>query len=101
MAEFLIPLSSGAQSFTIALGKVQYKLTLIYRDAEDGGWFLDIERQDTNDGLFGIPLVLGADLLEQHAYKRFGHLRCELDGQSKRNPTYEDMGSVLSLMWSE
>ena len=101
MTDYLIPLTSGSQSFSISLGKAQYKLTIVYRDADSGGWFLDIERQDTNDGLFGIPLVLGVDLLEQHAYKRFGHLRCELDGQSERNPTYEDMGSVLSLIWSE
>ena len=101
MTMYQIPLTSGAQSFTINLGDVQYKMTLIYRDAYGGGWFLDMERTDETDAIFGIPLVLGVDLLAQHSYKNFGHLYVEMDGGIKRRPTYEEIGTTVILKWTD
>lgn len=96
-----IPLNAGAQSFSISLGGFQYEMTLIYREADGGGWFLDMVRADGSGAVYGIPLVLDVDLLAQHAHKHFGHLYASLDGGADRTPTWEDMGSKLSLQWEE
>ena len=101
MSEFAIPLGRGAQTFTIGLGDVPVRMSLTYRDADGGGWVLDIERSDGSDAIYGIPLVLGVDLLAQHAHKRLGHLRCVLDGNAERVPTFDDVGSGLTLIWSQ
>ena len=57
MAMWQIPLTEGAQRFSVSLGNNVFKLTLIYRDAPQGGWFLDMELADGSDAIFGIPLV--------------------------------------------
>lgn len=96
-----IPLDAGAQSFTISLGGVQYRYRLIYRVADGGGWFLDIERVDGTDAILGIPLLLNVDLLEQYQHKGFGHLWATRDRGIGEHPTYDDMGNGISLFWSE
>lgn len=103
MSIYQIPLSTGAQSFSIRLGEYNYRMTLIYRDADCGGWFLDMVRTDGSDALQGLPLVTGVNLLAQFGYKRMGGaLWCELPKQVKNyEPTYADMGQTLSLFWSD
>lgn len=98
---YRIPLSEGAQRFSIGLGDFQYQLSLIYREAVGGGWFLDLVRADGTDAIYGLPLVTGVDLLAQHQYKGFGHLYVELEGGSPRTPTYDDMGKTISLYWED
>lgn len=100
MTMYKIPLTTGAQSFSINLGDVQYRMKLIYRSSEGGGWFLDMERADETDAIYGIPLVLGVDLLKQHAHKSFGHLYVNMDGGAKHQPTYEEMGNTVILTWT-
>lgn len=100
MTEYRLPLTAGAQYFTINLDDVQYRMTLIYRDAEGGGWFLDMVRSDGTDAIYGIPLILDTDILAQHHYKHFGHLRIEMEGGLCRRPTYKDMGSTVNLIWT-
>lgn len=100
MATYEIPLDPGAQSFSVNLGGVQYKFRLIYRNAVGGGWFLDMEKADGTDGILGIPLLVGIDLLAQHAHKGFGHLMATMESGKSGHPTYEDMGSALHLFWS-
>lgn len=94
-----IPLTTGAQEFSVSLGDYQYTMTLIYREADGGGWFLDMVRADGSGAVYGIPIVIGPDLLAQHQYKGFGHLYASIDGGAERIPTWDDMGSVLSLQW--
>ena len=101
MTTLQIPLSVGAQTFSIVLGGVQYQMTLIYRKAAGGGWFLDMARADGTDAVKGIPLVVGPDLLAQHKHKHFGALRCSLPGGVERSPNYEDVGAQLTLLWSD
>lgn len=95
-----IPLNTGAQSFTVNLGGTQFKMRLIYRNAVGGGWFLDMEKVDKTDAIYGIPLLIGIDLLEQYQHKGFGHLMATLESGQGGNPTYEDMGTALHLFWS-
>lgn len=101
---YQIPLSTGAQSFSAKLGDQTYLITLIYREADGGGWFLDVERSD-GEALLGAPLVTNVNLLGQFAYKRMGAaLWCELSSRPRQlpyEPTYGDMGRNLTLYWSE
>lgn len=94
-----IPLTEGPQEFSVSLGGAQYTMTIVFREADGGGWFLDMVRADGSGAVRGIPLVVGSDLLAQHQYKHFGHLYAVLDGGAVRVPTWEDMGSVISLQW--
>lgn len=96
-----IPLSSGAQFFNIALGHSYYTLKLAYRDAVNGGWFLDIQTLDGESLIEGIPLVCGVDLLAQHQYLGLGHLYAMVGGLYTETPTYADMGSNLQLYWED
>lgn len=101
MAQFFeIPLSTGAQSFSINLGGNQYEMRLIYRNAVGGGWFLDMRRADGSDAVLGVPLVTETDLLGQVEHKGFGHLLARLDSGAGGKPTYADMGTSLHLYWS-
>lgn len=99
--KYRIPLTAGAQSFSVNLGGVQYRMTLVYRTAVGGGWFLDIVKNDETDSIYGLPLVLGVDLLAQHQYKNFGHIFVEMEGGRTDRPTFEDMGQYVNLLWSD
>lgn len=95
-----IPLTTGAQSFSISLGGTQYQMSLIYRSADGGGWFLDMAR-GKSDAIYGIPFVIGEDLLAQHQYKGFGHLLVQLESGETGRPSYDDMGVGVHLYWSD
>ncbi|AMM17512.1 hypothetical protein AX768_25265 [Burkholderia sp. PAMC 28687] len=98
MATFEIPLSGVPESFLIALSGVQYKLTLQWRDAPQGGWVLDIADSLANKIVSGIPLTTGADLLEQYAYLGIGgELWVQTDGDPAEVPTFENLGSTSHL----
>lgn len=68
MSSFQIPLSGSPETFAIALNGTTYRLTVDYRAASEGGWFLDIADSNGNPIVSGIPLVTGADLLAQYRY---------------------------------
>jgi hypothetical protein len=73
MAKFFkIPLTPVPQIFTIQLSGIDYRIRLSYQNTDAGGWVMDI--LDINDKpiVNGIPLVTGADLLEQYKYLGFG-----------------------------
>lgn len=98
MAIFEIPLSNASQTFQITLGGVQYQMTLIWRAAPQGGWVLDIADVQGNGIVSGIPLITGADLLEQYAYLGIGgELWVQTDGDAAAVPTYDNIGSTSHL----
>lgn len=93
MAVFEIPLSPTPQRFGITLLQVSYQMTVRYRAAADGGWFLDIATAEGVPILSGIPLVTGADLLAQYVHLRFGfQLVCQTDHDPDAVPTFENLG---------
>lgn len=98
---FELELIEGAQTFTAALDGDLYDFTLLYREARDGGgWFVDIVKNG-HEAIRGLPVILYTDLLEQYAYRGFGHLAVDIDGEtSPRRPVYADMGSKLHFYWS-
>ena len=68
-----IPLSPEPQSFGIVLAGREYRLTVRWTEAEEGGWLLDIQEPDKAAPIImGLPLVTGCDLLEPYAYLYFG-----------------------------
>ncbi|EOE6687928.1 hypothetical protein ACKR4U_005494, partial [Klebsiella pneumoniae] len=69
MALSEIPLSPNSQSFNITLAGVDYQMRVVWRGV---CWFLDLMDSAGNLIIGGIPLITGADLLEQYAYLNFG-----------------------------
>lgn len=100
MANFEIPLTPQPQTFTIALSGVDYRLTVQWRNAEQGGWVLDIADTSNNPIIEGIPLVTGVDLLEQYAYLGLGGvLWCQTTADPDAVPTFDNLGSGSHLYW--
>lgn len=99
MARFEIPLSPTPQQFTIALAGVVYTLTVKYLNVDQGGWTVDIGDAQNNPIVTAIPLVTGADLLEQYAYLNFGGtLTVSTDNSPDAPPTFQNLG-VNSHLW--
>lgn len=101
MAFMEIPLSSGAQSFTVTLGDNRFKLRFIYLNAVGGGWFMDVESLNKGRAVYGVPLVCGVDLFSQYQHLGFGHFYAVYDGDKNAEPSYSDMGKALRLYWSD
>ncbi len=93
-----VPLTGAAQKFQITLANVKYQMQLQYRNAVNGGWFLDIFDILGNSIAAGIPLVTGADLLAQLRHLGIGGgLMCSTDGNPDAVPTYANLGSTSHL----
>lgn len=93
-----VPLSPKAQTFSIALAGVSYQVTLMWRDAEGGGWFLDFASATGTPILQGVPLVTGADLLAQYAHLGFsGSLVVQTDHDPDATPTFTNLGDLSHL----
>lgn len=95
---FEIPLTANPQTFDIVLSRVAYQLTLIYRDAPDAGWLLDIADDQGNPLICGMPLITGTDLLGQFRYVGInGMLVVGSDGNPDAVPDFADLGSSSHL----
>jgi len=98
---FEIPLRPEAQIVSVQLGATIYILRLIWVDNPEAGWLLDISNADGEALLTGVPLVAGADLLEQYPDLGFGgKLFCGSDGDLLTPPRYDNLGVTAHLWWS-
>jgi hypothetical protein len=98
MAVFEIPLSPKPQTFGITLAQVSYRMTVRWREAAEGGWFLDIADETGAPILLGLPLVTGADLLAQHRHLGFGGgLYVQTDRDLDAVPTCTNLGDAGRL----
>lgn len=89
-----IPLSSQPQSFTIPLAGATYSMTVKWNWV-NASWVLDIADSSGNAIVSGIPLVTGADLLEQFSYLNFGgKLVCQTDNDPDAVPTFANLGTT-------
>jgi len=97
---FTIPLTADPQSFKITLSGVDYRMTLTYKNTDQGGWVLDIADASAAPIVSGIPLVTGADLLAQYGHFGFGG---QLWVQTTQNPdavpTFDNLGTDAILYW--
>jgi hypothetical protein len=94
MTPFEIPLSPQAQFFQIEFGGVTYQLRAAWCDPGEC-WVLDINEPDGTPVLSGVPLVTGADLLDQFAYLGIGgQLIVQTDHDINAVPTDTNLGST-------
>jgi len=88
-----IPLTPTPQIFNITLADKEYRITVRWNAAPDGGWYLDIASPDNGESIIaGIPIVTGSDLLEQYEYLNFGGALCCYGGNINLAPTFENLG---------
>ena len=89
-----IPLIAGPQQLVISLAGTSYQLTLHWC-VPAAAWVLDIASSDGSTPIVsGIPLVTGADLLEQYAYLGIGgKLVAQTDGDVYAVPTFNNLGN--------
>lgn len=91
-----LPLTPQNRAFSATIAGALYKIVIIWRA---GCWYMDLS--DSSDSLIAgsIPLVTGADLLEQYAYLGLGFalfVVCDADGQDY--PTENDLGISSHLI---
>jgi len=101
MANFYeIPFSPTPQQFRITLSGIEYELTVQYRAAGGGGWILDIADASGARIIGGLPMVTGADLLEQYGYLGLGG-RIWVQGADDADnvPTFDDLGVGSHVFW--
>ena len=97
---FTIPLTPSPQRFGITLGGTDYRLTTRYRNAPEGGWTLDIADNNDVPVVVGIPLVTGANLLEQYPHLGFrGRLYVQTLDEPDAVPTFDNLGRDSLLFW--
>lgn len=95
-----IPLGPSPRRFTIVLSGVLYQLTFTYRNISNGGWIMDLAQSDGTPMVSGVPLVTGANLLEQ--YPHFGILGALIvvgDVDPDVPPVYENLGLTVRLYY--
>jgi len=94
---FEIPLIASPQTLSIVLAGVPYQLRVVWNQA-NGSWVMDIADTNGVPILQGIPLVTGADLLEQFGYLNFGgSLIVQTDNAPNSVPTFKNLGDTGHL----
>jgi hypothetical protein len=99
-----IPLQPQAQQLAITLGTVGYNLVVRW-NVPNASWMLDIQDSDGNAILTGVPLVTGADLLEQVEYLQIGgslgagELQVQTTDDTFAVPTFLSLGTTGNLYW--
>ncbi len=92
-----IPLSPDPQQFNITLAGVEYKF-LVTWNVVNTSWMINIADASGEPMVSSIPMVTGADLLEQYGYLGFGfQLVAQTDNAPDVVPTFEDLGSTGHL----
>lgn len=92
MAAFEIPLLNTPQQITVTLAGAIYTLTVKWCSAA-ACWILDIGDANNVPVLQGVPLVTGADLLEQYAYLGIGgQLIVQSSPDPNAVPTFDNLG---------
>lgn len=100
MNVFEIPLSPHPQTFSIALGGVQYNWRL-YWLMPAGCWVVNIADQTGSPIINGIPLVTGVNLLGQYGYTAMGKatLFVRSDQQPDAVPDWNSLGTTGHLYY--
>jgi len=90
-----IPLTNDpAQSFSIDLNAVLYAANVVYNTRE-GVWSIDLVSDD--EALYGIALVSGVNLLQQHPFALDSLFLINLS-DSTADPATDDLGEAFALV---
>ncbi|EHV49013.1 putative bacteriophage protein [Escherichia coli DEC5E] len=91
-----IPLTADNQQFSIVLGGVTWRISIIWRVLY---WIMDLQNDRGEPVISGIPLVTGADLLAQYACMGLGFkLVVVCDDNTQDYPTKIDLGGRSHLL---
>jgi len=94
-----IPTKPYSERFNISLNNVIYQILKVWNVANQS-WIIDISDSNGNPILSGVPLITGADLLDQYRHLLFGgEMECQTDHNLQAVPTYDNMGSESHLYW--
>lgn len=92
-----IPLIAAGQTFSVTLVGVSYNMTVRW-SVPQNCWILDIADTNDNNILNGIPMITGADLLEQYGYFNIGgQLIVGSDNDPNEVPNYTSLGTLGHL----
>lgn len=97
---FRLPLAGANETFNITLNGVTYNMLVIWRDDPngEGGWCLDILTSQNVPLVQGVPLITGADLLEQYAYLGIGgSLFVQTVQDPAAPPTFDNLGTDANV----
>jgi hypothetical protein len=99
MAVYEIPLIPSPQTFQLTLDNISYQMQVVWNWVMQA-WVLDIYDIQGDALVLGIPMVTGADLLEQYAYLGFtGKLVVESDQDTLAPPTFTNLGLLAHLYY--
>lgn len=100
MQIFAIPLTPTPQSFGVNLSGTTYRLTFVWIEAPHGGWTMNIATAQGAPIANGIPLVTGANLLDQFDYLGFtGDMVVQTDHDPDTPPTFYNLGITSHLFY--
>lgn len=100
MATYEIGLIPAPQTFTAEISGTVYRFRLRYCNTPMGGWIMDIGDKYDNPLICGIPLVTGANLIDQFAYVGIaGSAFVQTDGAPPVTPTHDNLGTSSHLYW--
>lgn len=95
-----VPLIPAAQQFTISLAGATYGMKLQWC-APAACWIMEISDANGNRLVGGVPLVTGADLLEQLGYLGIGgSLVVQSSNDPYEVPDYDSLGSTGNLYFA-
>jgi hypothetical protein len=96
---FLIPLSTDPQQFDIALGGINYQMTVKWNDQQDAGWVIDIADDSGTPIICNVPMITGDDLLSGLEYLGIpGSLYVYTNGSNPFDvPTLDNLGTDSNL----
>lgn len=102
-----IPLFPSPQTMGVTLSGNTYNLRFLFRDSQGAypdtlpaGWVMDISDVNQNLLVGAVPLITGANLLEQYAYLGInGGLYVGTDGDPEAVPTYQSLGAASHLYY--
>lgn len=88
-----------AQRFQVQLGQQTYTLRVVWNTVSSC-WVMDIADAEDVPIVQGIPLITGADLLEQYGYLGIpGRLIVQTDNDPNAVPTFLNLGEAGHLYY--
>ena len=96
---YQIPLTSIQQEFDIDLGEATYHIKVFYNKIM-GAWCVDLSDENKQPITQCMPLVTGANPLEQLRYKGLGGVfLLYTEGAPDHMPNLNELGTLTTLYW--